>query len=59
TSVYFANDDTGVVMKVPVTGGSATVLASGLSLPQTFAVDGTSLYWGNSGGGTVVKVSPK
>jgi streptogramin lyase len=44
-------------MKVPTGGGIApTTLASGQSYPYYLAVDATSVYWTNNGGGTVMKV---
>jgi hypothetical protein len=46
----------GSVMKVPIGGGTPTVLASGLSGPYGIAIDGTSVYWTNVGDGTVMKV---
>jgi DNA-binding beta-propeller fold protein YncE len=43
-------------MKVPTGGGTPTTLASGQGYPDGIAVDGTSVYWTNSGSGTVMKV---
>jgi hypothetical protein len=35
----------GTVMKVPIEGGSPTVLASAQATPRSIAVDSTSVYW--------------
>jgi hypothetical protein len=48
TNVYWANYGTGAVMKVPVAGGTPTVLASSPSATG-IATDGVNVYW--SGGG--------
>jgi hypothetical protein len=50
TSIYWGNAAESAVMKMPLNGGAATTLASGLTLPQnigaqTIAVDSTSVYW--------------
>lgn len=46
------------MMKVPVTGGSMQMIASGPgSSPTSLAVDGTSVYWTTSS--TVMKATPK
>jgi hypothetical protein len=62
TSVYWTNFGipTGAVMKVPISGGAPTTLASGQDFPQGIAVDGTSVYWTNNGDpGRVMKLTPR
>jgi hypothetical protein len=44
----------GRVMKVPIDGGTPTVLANGQSEPTYIAVDFASVYWINHGDGTVM-----
>jgi sugar lactone lactonase YvrE len=62
TSVYFATvtnpgrTDSGRVQKVPLAGGQATVLASGLYGPGSIAVDGTNVYVSDGDGHAVFAV---
>jgi sugar lactone lactonase YvrE len=59
TSVYWtglAVPAEGIVMKVPLNGGTATVLASAQAKPYTIAVDAASVYWANYNDGTIMKV---
>jgi hypothetical protein len=57
-NVYFTSGSS--VYKCPVgVAGGAKVIASSQNGPSALAVDSTSVYWTNSGGGTVMKLTPK
>lgn len=64
TNVYWANgggSPSGAVMKVPLGGGTPTVLArSGVNAPRGIAVDATNIYWtdtnNNTNTNTVMKL---
>jgi hypothetical protein len=52
-SSSYINASSGYLKKVPLAGGSPTVLASGLNWPKGIGVDSTNVYfteWGNSVG---------
>ena len=50
-------------MKVPLGGGTPTVLATGITNAGSIAVDATSDYWADDGsngtGGRIMKITPK
>ena len=50
-NVYWGTSGTNLVMKAPVVGGPATILASNLGAGATsIAVDATAVYWTQSNG---------
>jgi hypothetical protein len=56
--LYWTSEFAGTVGKVPVTGGDATILATGQAHATGIATDGTSVYWVcDVAVGSVVKVS--
>ncbi|RLB51812.1 MAG: hypothetical protein DRJ42_16180 [Deltaproteobacteria bacterium] len=58
TFVYWADHhaDVGAIMRVPLGGGTAEVVAGGQDGPHGIALDGGVLYWTNDFGGTVIKM---
>ena len=46
--VYW-NDNDGNVRRVPKTGGTVQIVASGQDKPRLMASDATSIYWANQG----------
>ena len=60
SNVYWSNDDTTspAVVQVAIGGGTPVTLYSGPQVPESIAIDATSVYWvANFGGpGTVTKV---
>jgi hypothetical protein len=62
TSIYWTAEGDGTVMKLPLAGGTPTVLASVPGSPgagKGIAVDATSVYWTDWTSGKVMKVTPK
>jgi hypothetical protein len=59
TSLYWA--DGASLMKAPVNGGSAAVLATTPDVPNAIALDSTSIYWtdGDEFSGHVMKLTPR
>jgi hypothetical protein len=56
TSAYWVVDDQ--VMKLPLAGGAATTLVSGLSNPGNLAVDDRYVYWvDDSSNGSIGRVA--
>jgi hypothetical protein len=49
TYVYYTDANAGTLSKVPIAGGAATVILSGLAFPTAICVDATSIYWINMG----------
>lgn len=49
THVYWVNTSAGEIRRVPIDGGEAAVVISGVS-PNDLAVDGTSIYWTDASG---------
>jgi hypothetical protein len=43
-------------MKVPIGGGTPTILASGQNNPHGIAIDAANIYWTTNYTGTVMKV---
>lgn len=56
TNVYWVVAGDGTLRRIPVTGGTPVILASGLGAPSSVAVDETHVYWTNPGGGQVMRI---
>jgi hypothetical protein len=62
TDVYYTTlgpgAASGSIVRVPKDGsGPPTVIAKNLSFPSPIAIDDTAIYWGNTNGGTVMKLA--
>lgn len=55
THVYWANMDSGGVLRVPIGGGGPTGLATG-TLPLSLTLAGSYLYWVEHGSGYVLRI---
>ena len=55
--IYWTDYSAGTVVKAPLGGGSATVIASDQGGPCSITADGSNVYWTNSSEGTVMKMS--
>ena len=57
TSVYFANEYAGTLLKAPLDGdgGQTVTLATGRSSPAAIAVDGTGVYWADFNGSAILQ----
>src|SRR6185436_14811536 len=47
SSLFWADQIAGTLLRMPVTGGSPTVLSKGLVAPDGVVVDDTTVYWAN------------
>jgi len=57
-NVYWTDETTRTVRRVPVDGGEVVVLAVGQAEPSEIAVDGSNVYWLNSAAdGSVMKLA--
>ncbi len=60
TSVYFANNQTQTIMKMPLSGGNPfPVAVNGPIWWLAIAIDQESLYWADNVSGSGKKVTPK
>ena len=55
-NVYWTDFNYGMVMAVPLAGGTPVTLAMG-EAPYGIATDGSSVYWSDWGNGTVMKIA--
>lgn len=53
TYLYLCEDKSGIIRRVPIAGGPATLLAIGQSQPQHLVVDDKYAYWVNWSGGVM------
>jgi hypothetical protein len=57
SSVYFCDPDNGIILKSNFAGSSSTTYAQAQATPNLLRVDGTFLYWSNSGTKTIQRAS--
>jgi hypothetical protein len=57
THVYLALSGSGEIVRVPVAGGTAVVVAAQAGVPGAIAVDDSFVYWGDRGGRRVLRIA--
>lgn len=56
TSVYWSDPTLGAIVKVPVGGGNATTIGTGVGLAQALALDATNVYYASGNPNGIGKV---
>jgi hypothetical protein len=57
THVYVLDNHGGELWRMPKTGGTPEVLATGLGYPWDLALDAVAVYWSSEGDATVGKIA--
>lgn len=56
THVYWTNQSTGMIQRVPIAGGDVEILAQDQVDPYAIVVDATHAYWSNQAGDAIMRV---